>query len=877
VVATTHPNADLDALGSLAAVRHLHPGAVAVLSQGAEPVARDLLERLGEAAPTAYEQGEVDLAAVEELVVVDTADLGRLGELGERARRGELTLTVYDHHGERPSDLPAEAVYRSATTGSNSAFLAEQLRQSGAQLSPAEATLLASGIYEDTGMLTFAGVTAADFDAARWLHEQGADLALVGRVLRQDLAPQQLHLLDQILTGLRPVPGLHHRVLVAAVSDPDRVQDAAAVVQRALDIREVDGLLVLLQQDARVFCIARARLEGPDVGAVAAELGGGGHAYAASASLPGVPLAEAEERLLAALQEHDGRLRQLDDIATHRLHSLSPQATLDEAGDMLARYPIKRMPVVDEVGRPHGYVDQGLVERARLHGLAEASVADYAAELPTLTPEGGLRAAASWILDRDYPLVGLVDAVGTLAGLVTRSDLLRALREDFPDGPLVPEAEGGGRSRRDLSGRMRSLMDAATVADLQSLGALAAEQGVRAFLVGGLVRDLLMNRRNTDVDLVVEGDAIALAEAFAARHDYHVHSHGRFGTAVVQAGDGRRLDLATSRIEHYPFPAALPEVEHGSIKADLFRRDFTVNAMAVEVDGDAFGRLLDLFGGLQDLRQSTLRVMHSLSFVEDPTRILRGVRFEAELDFAIETQTERLARRAVDMDLPGRLSGHRLFRELRYLLSSSAPGPGVRRLQGLDLLRFIHPELAGQGGVRAAERVSEGQSVLGWYRLLYRAESVEAWRVGVLLLLWELGGEALESVLTDFELRARTVGELAGDRRRADAVADTLRRHGGPEGDPAARFEALEGLTLAGCLALMAVCEDRVRAAVSDYLQHQRGLRPALSGDDLLALGVPAGPAVGEWLRELTRARVRGEVADRAGEEARVRAGRGSP
>lgn len=872
VVATTHPNADLDALASLVAAVHLHPGACPVLSQGSEPVARDLLRQLGESAPRIHELGEVDLSSVERLVVVDTADLGRLGELGRRALAGELAVTVYDHHGQPPPDLPASADYRSAATGSNAAFLTDLLRQEGTALSPAEATLLAAGIYEDTGLLTFTGVTGADFEAARWLHEQGADLPLVGRVLRQDLDPEQLHLLDQILTRLRPVPGLRHRVLVAAVSDPGHTQDAAAVVQRALDIREAEGLLVLLQQEARVLCIARARPEGPDVGAVVGELGGGGHPYAASASLPGVPLAEAEERLVAALREHDGRLRDLDDIATHRLHTLAPAISLEEAGEVLARYPIKRLPVVDGEGRPRGYVDQGLVERARLHGLAEATAGEYAAHLPALAPDDGLGAASSWILDRDYPLVGLVDGDGVLQGLVTRTDLLRALREDFPDGPLVPEAGGGGRSRRDLTGRMRSLMDTATVADLQALGAVAAEQGVRAFLVGGLVRDLLMNRRNTDVDLVVEGDAIALAEAFAARKGYRVHGHGRFGTAVVQADDGRRLDLATSRIEHYPYPAALPEVEHGSIKADLFRRDFTVNAMAVEVDGEAFGRLLDLFGGLQDLHQATLRVMHSLSFVEDPTRILRGVRFEAELGFAIEPQTERLAKRAVELGLPGRLSGHRLFRDLRYLLDSSAPGSGVGRLHRLDMLRFVHAGLEGKAGERAAQRVSEGEAVLAWYRLLYRSEAVEAWRVGLLLLLWELDIDELEPVLADFELRARAVAELAGDRRQAATVTDTLRRHGGPEGDPAARFEALEGLTLAGCLALMAVVEDRVRAAISDYLQHQRGLRPALSGDDLIALGVPAGPAVGEWLRELTRARVRGEVGHREDEEARVRA-----
>ncbi|HKJ87454.1 MAG TPA: polya polymerase, partial [Gammaproteobacteria bacterium] len=329
------------------------------------------------------------------------------------------------------------------------------------------------------------------------------------------------------------------------------------------------------------------------------------------------------------------------------------------------------------------------------------------------------------------------------------------------------------------------------------------------------------------------------------------------------------------RIEHYPFPAALPEVEAGSIKADLFRRDFTVNALAVELDGPRFGRLLDLFGGLQDIRQGTIRALHSLSFVEDPTRIVRAVRFEAELGFRIDPQSLRLVRNAVDLDFPARLSGQRLFRELRYLLGTRAAVEGLRRLGELSMLRFLHLALE-QDREGVVERGRKGEGVLDWYRLLYREEEPERWKVLILLLFWGLDSQELDRVLTGFEVRGRQAHRMAEDRRRAAAFereAGTGRLH---LQDSAEVFDRLEPLDLEGLLALMAASgHGGIREAISHYIQHLRGTRCDLTGDELIDLGVPQGPEVGRWLEVLTRARVRGEVGSAEEERALIRAGGG--
>jgi tRNA nucleotidyltransferase (CCA-adding enzyme) len=239
-----------------------------------------------------------------------------------------------------------------------------------------------------------------------------------------------------------------------------------------------------------------------------------------------------------------------------------------------------------------------------------------------------------------------------IVGVVTRSDLLRALGEQ-----AAPPERLGPMLTHELA-RLEPLQPV-----FEAVAAISEPyEGV--YLVGGTVRDILLGERSFDVDIAVEGDAIALAQALADALGGRVRAHDKFGTAVVLYAEDERVDVVTARTEFYDAPAALPTVEHASIREDLFRRDFTINAMAVSLKGADLGRLVDPFGGRRDLEAKTIRVLHNLSFIDDPTRIFRAIRYENRYGFRMDDHTLRLARGTIEMGLVGDLSSARLRDEL---------------------------------------------------------------------------------------------------------------------------------------------------------------------------------------------------------------------
>ncbi|MCH7646527.1 MAG: CCA tRNA nucleotidyltransferase, partial [Nitrospinae bacterium] len=230
---------------------------------------------------------------------------------------------------------------------------------------------------------------------------------------------------------------------------------------------------------------------------------------------------------------------------------------------------------------------------------------------------------------------------------------------------------------------------------LEAAGSAAEAEGMAAYAVGGLVRDLFIGIENDDVDIVVEGDGLKVAGSMAALLGARLQPHEQFGTAVLLLPDGFRLDVATARVEFYEYPAAPPVVEASSVKDDLFRRDFTINALAIKLnEPDAF-HLVDCFEGRRDIEERTISVLHEASFVEDPARVFRAIRFEQRFDFSIGRQTLALLNEAVAGDFVGRLAPARLATELRYMLEEKQPLKMVRRMAELDVLRFIHPSFAG--------------------------------------------------------------------------------------------------------------------------------------------------------------------------------------
>jgi tRNA nucleotidyltransferase (CCA-adding enzyme) len=428
-----------------------------------------------------------------------------------------------------------------------------------------------------------------------------------------------------------------------------------------------------------------------------------------------------------------------------------------------------------------------------------------------------------------------------VAGVVTRSDVLQALGEAI-EAPAEP-----GESIAD---ELRRLERLAPVFDAV---ATVSENVDGVYLVGGTVRDILLGEQSFDVDIAVEGDAIALARALAKQLGGRVRAHEHFGTAVVLYGQGQRVDVVTARTEFYDAPAALPTVEHASIRDDLHRRDFTINAMAASLKGSDFGRLLDPFGGRRDLVAGRIRVLHNLSFIDDPTRILRAIRYEGRYGFRMDEHTARLARACIEMGLVGDLSSERLRDELELLLSEGEVEHAVLRLSELGAAPAIHPHLAADE--EAVRLIRRGRELAAEYGL-----DVPPWRIGIAALARRLPPDEVYGWLDRMKMRRRDVEQIAHALTLGPRLVERLRN----EEPAAAEVVALAEPYFPDTPLLALALEDL--PALRRYFTDLRGIRLEVTGADLADLGLAESPRVGEVLAELRRLKLNGELDGRESE-----------
>jgi tRNA nucleotidyltransferase (CCA-adding enzyme) len=483
-------------------------------------------------------------------------------------------------------------------------------------------------------------------------------------------------------------------------------------------------------------------------------------------------------------------------------------------------------------------------------------------EFPYVAPDTPLSEVQRLMVERSLGFLPVLKE-GRLRGAVTRADLLRCAYEDLLTRPTFAALEArelGEPAVRNVANLLANHLPLRLQSLLRTAGTVADEAATRIYAVGGFVRDLLLRHENLDVDLVVEGDGIAFAERLGARLSAKVTSHRKFGTAVVTLPDGFKVDVATARTEYYESPAALPTVEHGSIKMDLYRRDFTVNALAVCLTGDRYGELLDFFGGQRDLRDKTLRIIHNLSFVEDPTRILRAARFEVRFGLRLSRHAEQLSINAVQLGLLDKVAGPRVFTELQSILREARPWAILHRLDELGALAAIHPRFSlGRATEQRFQRVGE---VLTWHNLLYLPVQPAPWLVYFLVFLEERPGAEARGILRRLSPPPKTADAIVRDLAQLRALARSLQR--AREVTPSRMHRWLAEVSIEVVLALMAVVgRPELRKAIGDFLGAQGRVRPFLGGDDLRALGIQPGPVYRDILNSLLYARLDGHVQSR--------------
>jgi len=391
---------------------------------------------------------------------------------------------------------------------------------------------------------------------------------------------------------------------------------------------------------------------------------------------------------------------------------------------------------------------------------------------------------------------------------------------------------------KNLATQLEQRLPSESLDLIRAAGELAGELELGLYLVGGVVRDLLLGRANFDLDLVVEGDAPKLASLLAQRKGGQVVVHRRFGTAKLRLKD-LSIDLATARAETYPHPGALPTVKPGSIKDDLWRRDFTINAMAVHLDPDNFGKLVDPFRGEKDLGYKLIRILHEKSFVDDATRMLRAIRYEQRFDFQLEATTEQLLRR--DLPMLHTISGDRIRHELELILKEEQPEKPLQRAGGLGLLQEIHPSLKFDGWLK--EKFQQARSITHLPPLaLYFS-----------LLVYHLNQEEGE----DFTARLRIPRVIARAVRDTLRLKEKLLSLAAPELPPSAIYRLLQDYSPTSILAC-AVASDStlLHQRLYLYLNKLRYVKTSLNGRALQQMGLSPGPQIGEILRVLHEARL---------------------
>jgi len=634
----------------------------------------------------------VDQAEVARIIMVDTRIPERLGELCDLARRKGVSVFTFDHHPPTNEDVGAARDF-SRETGATTTIMIEAIRRRQLSITPLEATLFALGIHEDTGSLTYPTTTPEDAEALAYLMTTGVNVDVVDRFLSRGLVTGQLmDVLKQFLGSAHHIDVHGVDVLIAHAKVDEYVDGVAMLPNRLTAMLDVEVVFALIQMADRVHIIGRSKSADVNAGEVLAAFEGGGHPQAASAKVKKAKIAAVEKELIAELEAHVGAPVAARDIMSAPVVDIDEQTKISEANEMMIRYGYEGLPVISQ-GRVVGMIGRRDVDKAVHHGLAHAPVKGFMSR-KVVTIEGGesLHEIQSLLSDESIGRLPVVED-GRTIGIVTRTDLLRAMHGSEYVRGVVKETDEERFDARHVMELARELLPGEVQRVLREVGEIAEKRGVRAYLVGGVVRDLLLGVANLDVDVVVEGDGIGLAKELVARTGGRVRAHAKFGTAVAVLPGDFHLDVASARREFYDRPAALPEVERSSIREDLARRDFSINSMAIALDTPHRGELLDFFGGLRDLNHRKIRVLHNLSFVEDPTRIYRAVRFGRRYGFFMDEHTEELARQAIEMRMVEHLTDVRIREELIAILSEESAFAAVERLDELGALKGIHPKI----------------------------------------------------------------------------------------------------------------------------------------------------------------------------------------
>lgn len=857
----THINADLDGLASMLAAQKLYPGARVVFHHEGEKLFRRFFLQTLSYLFNMIPLKEIDNYHVEKIVLVDTRQKTRLGKIGELASSKDVVIDIYDHHERLESDLKGNIdVYE--PVGANTTIMTKLLIEKELDITPEEATILSLGIYEDTGSFTFSSTTRKDYEVAGFLRDKGADLSVISNLLSKEISPDQLTLLNDMVESSRTYIINNLKILISTVSRDYYIPDLGFLSHKLNKMETADAVFIEARMEDKIFLVARSNTGEINIGKILTALGGGGHSFAGSATIKGQTLAQLSDKLINEIKTFLTGSYSAKDLMSSPPVTISQDETIEEASKILTRYNYNALVVCDQKGSVTGIIPRQVTEKAKFHNIRQVPVKEYMntnfkeVKLNALIPE-----IQQKIIENRQRLLPVKNENNDLVGVLSRTDLLNHLASDLIESPLSnrPKADENNLKTKNISSILNERLPLEIFSLIEKIGVIADENNVNAFIVGGFVRDLMLAKKKNelDIDIVVEGDGIIFAEKLAKALDARVSPHEKFRTAVITLSHGLKIDVATARTEFYQSPAALPQVEMSSLKQDLYRRDFTINTLAVQLNKEKFGTLIDYFYAQRDLKDKVVRIIHNLSFVEDPTRIFRAIRFETRFGFRIGKFTEKLIKNSIDMNFFKQLSGPRVFTELKYILMEENPIPALIRIEGFGLFNAVDKRI--KLTKRNKNIMEAATKAINWFSLNEMDTIINRWQIFLAALLHNLEEDAAREICHKFRLPPKTEALFTIEKNKAKEIIAWIKKTEKLKNSEI--YLRLNSLSTETVLYMLSITGDeKIKNLVVRFFTEFKKVKIEITGKDLKELGFKPGPLFGKILQEILFAKMDKEL-----------------
>ena len=863
-VIISHQSTDFDSLAAMVAAKKIYKDAFLVFTGAIERNVRKFISIYGDLIEITPLK-KIKIEEINKLIIVDTRIKRRIGPFANVINKRDLEIHIYDHHPSTADDIKGD-INAIEEVGATTTIMLKKIRKMNLEISPIEATLFALGIYEDTGSLTFSTTTIDDINSISYLFDKGINLKVVANFINIGLNIAQKKLLNKLLLSSKEIFCKGVRINMANAEVKNYTEGLALLTHKLIEIENSDVFFTIVKMADRIYIVGRSRTNSVDVDEVLKELGGGGHFQAASAVVKDLSLDELEKKLIRILEKKVRAGIVAKDIMSSPIKTVNTLASIEETKKILLRYGHNGIPVV-EAGELKGIITMQEVNKAKQHGLGKELVSKYMSDqVVTVKLNTPLTEIQELMINYDIGRILVVSQEDKLVGIITRTDLIRNLYGEghIPKRSFSTYVETSSNIERKKQIELIEKIFPKRVKDvLNKIGEIGDRLDFPVFMVGGIVRDLFLGIKNYDLDIVVEGEGIKFARELSRDLGGRTKSHEKFGTAIVILADDFKIDVATARREFYEYPAAFPKVELSSIKKDLYRRDFTINAMAIQLNQKYFGKLIDFFGGQKDLRIGIIRVLYNLSFVEDPARIIRAIRFEQRYNFKMNRTTEDFLKKAIDDKLLSRLRKKRITEELILILKEENPLKSLKRMEELGALKYILPEL--ELNEETVERLNKVKDNFDFWTRDIPDEKIELWVIYFCCLIRNLKKSQLQRIYKKLIIKQKFIDKINYCYLNLDQIIKMISQK--TKISPSVIYLTLKGLPNEVLFLAMTESDTNIaKERINNYFRKYKKESLYISGNELKELQVKPGPIYSQILNKLLCAQLDGEVKNKRDE-----------